>query len=76
MRLFTLRTESPTKWYQLRKSVQSNGAVTRSFVLAKNRFPFLFADLETKLTIKKIDSGLMPPRPMTWRRRSPICQCR
>lgn len=60
-RLFSLKQEFPSEWYRL-TSATDDGTDPRSqaFVLAKNRFPFLFSNKSITLTISSVDLYALP----------------
>ena len=52
VRLFSLRQEFPTEWHRLISGTNPNvaGDLQQSFVITKNRFPFLFGQREIKIS--------------------------
>lgn len=57
-RMFSLRHEFPTEWHKFLNRAESNGDHKQSFVLAKERFPFLFQ--EKKIKLYKVDLLVLP----------------
>jgi hypothetical protein len=56
-RLSSLKQEFPTEWHRLTQS-GIPGDSSQEFILAKNRFPFLFS--HSKITISKVDLYAAP----------------
>ena len=62
VRLFSMRHEFPTEWSLLTSGTNQNPAVARSqsFAITKNRFPFLFAGKQIKISSIDLYALLKP----------------
>ena len=59
-RLFSLRQEFPSEWYRLTNGTGAGSTRSQDFILTKNRFPFLFSNKNTTLTISSVDLYALP----------------
>lgn len=58
-RLFSLRHEFPTEWYRLQSVADGNGDHVQTFVLDKQRFPFVFQG-HRRITVQAIELFALP----------------
>ena len=59
-RLFSLKHEFPTEWYRFSKSTDAADPRSQEFIIGKDRFPFIFSNKDTTLTIASVDLYLLP----------------
>src|SRR5262249_6413571 len=59
---FSVKQEFPSAWYQMRADAAAAGSTSADLMLAKNRFPFFFANGDVTLTVKTVNMYSLPTR--------------